>query len=184
MNRAAGAVRVRVWDPLVRIAHWSLIGSIVVAWFTRHGGGAVHEWAGYLTIAVVSIRVVWGFVGPRHARFTHFVRPPAATSEYAALVYLGREPRYLGHNPLGGWMIVALLATALAAAGSGWLYVTDRFWGLEWVEELHIGLSNLLFGLAGLHVAGVVVASWRHRENLAWAMVRGNKREAGSVDID
>ena len=175
---------VRVWDPLVRIAHWSLVGGIVVAWLTRHGGGALHEWAGYLTIAVVIVRIIWGFVGPPHARFAHFVRPPSATSEYAALVYLGRDPRYLGHNPLGGWMIVALLVTALAVAGSGWLYVTDRFWGVEWVEELHEGLSNLLFALAGLHITGALVASWRHSENLAGAMVHGNKREAGPVDID
>ena len=175
---------VRVWDPLVRIAHWSLVGGIVVAWLTRHGGGALHEWAGYLTIAVVIVRIIWGFVGPPHARFAHFVRPPSATSEYAALVYLGRDPRYLGHNPLGGWMIVALLVTALAAAGSGWLYVTDRFWGIEWVEKMHEGLSNLLFALAGLHIAGALVASWRHSENLAGAMVHGNKREAGPVDVD
>ncbi|MBL8381571.1 MAG: cytochrome b/b6 domain-containing protein [Burkholderiales bacterium] len=174
---------VRVWDPLVRIGHWVLVGSVIVAWFTRHGG-AVHEWAGYVVLAVVGVRTLWGAVGPRHARFTQFVRPPAATLRYAALVARGREPRHLGHNPLGGWMIVALLAAAALAAASGWLYTTDRFWGVEWVEELHEGLANLLFVLAGVHVAGVVVESLRHRENLVAAMVHGRKRAPAPGDRD
>ena len=79
------------------------------------------------------------------------------TLRYAQLVIAGREPRYLGHNPLGGWMIVALLGCALLAAASGWLYTTDRFWGVAWVEELHEGLSNLLFVLAGLQRKGIVI---------------------------
>ncbi len=174
---------VRIWDRLVRIGHWTLVASIVVAWFTRHGGGRVHEWAGYAVIAVVLVRLVWGFIGSRHARFAGFVRAPAFTLRYSQLVVAGREPRYLGHNPLGGWMIVALLACALLAAASGWLYTTDRFWGVEWVEELHEGLSNLLFALAGLHLAGVVVESWRHRENLVAAMVHGKKRAAAPDDV-
>lgn len=173
---------VRVWDPLVRIGHWVLVASVIVAWFTRHGG-AVHEWAGYVVIAVVAVRIVWGFAGPGHARFARFVRPPAATLRYAALVARGREPRHLGHNPLGGWMIVALLGTALLASASGWLYTTDRFWGVEWVEELHEGLANLLFVLAGVHVAGVVVESLRQRENLVAAMVHGRKRAPGPEDV-
>lgn len=174
---------VRVWDPLVRIGHWTLVAAIVSAWFTRHGGGRIHEWAGYAVIAVVLLRLAWGVVGAGHARFSGFVRPPAVTLRYAQLVIAGREPRYLGHNPLGGWMIVALLGCALLAAASGWLYTTDRFWGVAWVEQLHEGLSNLLFVLAGLHLAGVVVESLRHRENLAGAMLHGKKRAAGPNDV-
>ena len=174
---------VRVWDRLVRIGHWTLVASVVVAWFTRHGGGWVHEWAGYAVIAVVLVRLAWGLIGSSHAGFASFVRAPAFTLRYAQLVSVGREPRYLGHNPLGGWMIVALLASALAAAASGWLYTTDRFWGVEWVEVLHEGLSNLLFALAGVHIAGVVFASWRHRENLVAAMWHGQKRAAAPDDV-
>jgi cytochrome b len=84
---------------------------------------------------------------------------------------------------VGGWINVALLACALAAAASGWLYTTDRFWGVEWVEELHEGLSNLLFALAGVHIVGVVFASWRHRENLVAAMLHGHKRAAEPDDV-
>jgi len=174
---------VRVWDWLVRIGHWTLVASVVVAWFTRHGGGWVHERAGYAAIAVVLVRLARGLIGSSHARFASFVRAPAFALRYAQLVTAGREPRYLGHNPLGGWMIVALLTCALAAAASGWLYTTDRFWGVEWVEELHEGLSNLLFALAGVHIAGVVFASWRHRENLVAAMWHGRKRAAAPDDV-
>ena len=88
-----------------------------------------------------------------------------------------REPRYLGHNPLGGWMIVALLLMVGLVGASGWLYTTDRFWGVAWVEELHEQLSNLLLILVALHVAGVLYASYRHRENLIAAMIHGRKRE-------
>jgi cytochrome b len=181
--RPSGPGPVRVWDPLVRLLHWSLVAALVVAWFTRHGGGRVHEVAGYVVIVVVIIRCIWGFAGPRYARFAQFVRSPAATLRYGLQMLARREPRHLGHNPLGAWMIVALLAAALAAAGTGWLYTTDRFWGVEWVEELHEALSNLVFMLAGLHVAGVVVESRRHRENLAASMLHGSKRAAAPDEV-
>ena len=173
----------RVWDPLVRIAHWTLVGSIITAWFTRHGGGWVHEWAGYTVLAVVALRIVWGVAGPLYARFAQFVYSPSATLRYSKLAAAAQEPRYIGHNPLGGWMIVALLVTALLTAASGWLYTTDRFWGLEWVENLHTWLTYWLLSLAGLHVTGAIVESVRHRENLIASMIHGNKRAAGPDDV-
>jgi cytochrome b len=174
---ASARATVRVWDAAVRIGHWTLVACVVLAWFTRHGGGRWHEWAGYTVLAVVALRVLWGFAGSRHARFANFLHSPKATFAYARLVASGREPRHLGHNPLGGWMIVALLVTVALAAGSGWLYTTERFWGVAWVEETHEVLANLLLLLAGIHVAGVVVESLRHRENLVAAMWHGDKRD-------
>jgi cytochrome b len=90
-----------------------------------------------------------------------------------------REPRHLGHNPLGGWMTVILLLTVALVGLSGWLYTTDRFWGVEWVERLHSTLADALLALAAVHVAGAIYASFRHRENLVAAMVHGRKRAAG-----
>jgi cytochrome b len=98
-------------------------------------------------------------------------------------VLRNEEPRYLGHNPLGGWMIVALLATAALASLSGWLSVTDRFWGAKWVQEAHEAFGNALIFLAALHVAGVLYTSWRQRENLAAAMLSGVKRPPESGDV-
>lgn len=173
-----------VWDPLVRIVHWSLAATVAAAWLTRHGGGALHEWLGYASLVLILVRVCWSFVGPRRARFASFVRRPAATIPYARAFLARREPRYVGHNPLGGWMIVALIATVAAADLTGWLYTTDRFWGVEWVEDLHGTASDLLLALIALHLAGVAIASWRHRENLPVAMIHGRKRPPAAGDVD
>jgi cytochrome b len=168
---------VSVWDPLVRVGHWSLVASIAAAWFTREGFGVWHERIGYAALAIVCVRVVWGFAGPHYARFKSFVRSPAATLDYARRVATASEPRHLGHNPLGGWMIVMLLAYIMLVCLSGWLYTTDRYWGVEWIGELHETLTHALLVLIALHVGGVALASFRHRENLVAAMVHGRKRE-------
>lgn len=178
-THATEARTVKVWDPLVRVCHWALVLSIVVAWLTRHSPGRWHEWIGYAALAIVAIRVAWGFAGSQHARFADFVRSPVATLLYTGELFARKESRYLGHNPLGGWMIVGLLFTATLVAVTGWLYTTDRFWGVEWVEELHSTLSDILFALAGLHVLGAIYASFRHRENLVGAMFHGRKRMEG-----
>ena len=169
-----------MWDAFVRVAHWTLVASVLTAWFAR---GEPHEWLGYAALVVVAVRVAWGFVGTRYARFAQFVRPPAATLAYARSVASRREARYLGHNPLGGWMVVALLAAVALTGLSGWLAVTERFWGVAWVQDGHEVLANLLAGLAFVHVAGVVYTSLRHRENLARAMVTGSKPPPGPGDV-
>lgn len=174
----------RVWDPLVRLGHWGLVGGVAVAWFTRHGGGKLHEWVGYAVLGVLCVRLVWGVVGSRHARFARFVRSPGHTLAYVRSLLSGHAPRHLGHNPLGSWMIVALIVVAFAAAGSGVLYTTDRFWGVEWVEDLHEALAEALLVLAGIHVAGVLFESLRQRENLVAAMIHGRKRDPSPGDID
>lgn len=170
----------KVWDAFVRVAHWSLVASIAGAWFTRE---ALHEWLGYIALGIVVLRIAWGFAGPDYARFRQFVRGPAATFAYARALAARAEPRYLGHNPLGGWMIVALLATVVLTGVSGWLSTTDRFWGVAWVQDGHELLADALVALAGLHVAGVVYASLRHRENLPGAMVTGHKRPPQPGDV-
>jgi len=172
---------VKVWDPLVRICHWILVLSVFLAWATQEGWGAWHEWIGLTALAVVAIRLPWGFLGTATARFAQFVRAPSETLDYARRVIAGNEERHLGHNPLGGWMIVLLLANVALVGLSGWLYTTDRFWGVKWVEELHEGLSHSLLILVVLHVSGVIFTSWRQRENLVAAMLHGRKRPNESI---
>lgn len=166
---------VAVWDPLVRVVHWALVGSVATAWLTHEGPSWLHDGAGYLLLALVAVRLGWGLVGPAHARLTSFVRGPTATLAYAGRWLTGREERHLGHNPLGGWMILALLASTAVSGLTGWLYTTDRFWGVEWMEELHELSAALLLVLIALHVGGVLLASVRHRENLVRAMISGRK---------
>ncbi len=180
--RSAHSGRALVWSVRQRIAHWVLAGSVLgCLWLSE--GGLLHHRLGYVALAVAAVRVVLGFVGHRIERFASFVRGPIATLSYARAVVAHREPRYRNHNPLGGWMVMALLAAALAAGASGALYDTDRFWGDPVVYEIHriAGWSFLVF--APLHVAGVVLASIRHRENLVRAMVDGFKRDPGPDDI-
>jgi cytochrome b len=165
-----------VWDPLVRVGHWSLVICIAVAWATGEGGKGWHEGFGYAALAIITVRLLWGFVGPHYARFSEFLRTPAATLAYGLRVLAGTEPRHLGHNPLGGWMIVLLLTCIALTGFTGWLYTTDRFWGVEWVGEIHEVLASTLLVLIALHVAGVVLASKRHHENLVAAMLHGRKR--------
>jgi cytochrome b len=171
---------VKVWDAFVRVAHWTLVTCVAAAWFTHQ---RLHEWIGYAALAVVALRFVWGFVGTRYARFGQFVLTPARTLQYARAVVARREPRYLGHNPLGGWMIVALLGTVALVGATGWLATTDRYWGVEWVEDLHEALADALLALVVLHVAGVVVTSLRHRENLLRAMLTGKKEAPRPGDL-
>jgi cytochrome b len=163
-----------VWDPVVRIVHWTLVAGVAAAWIIIEG--RAHDLAGYLVLALVLFRILWGFVGPERARFKNFVRSPDAVLRYLKALLAGNEPRHIGHNPLGGWMILALLATALATAVSGWLYTTDAFWGVAWVETVHVVCAKSILVLATLHVLGVLFTSIRHRENLIAAMFHGRKK--------
>lgn len=172
----------RVWDPLVRVAHGAL-AACVLGCLWLHEGGPVHEALGYAALGIVVLRIAWGFGGRGHARFADFVRAPGVVVAYARAVAAGREARHLGHNPLGGWMIVALLGCGLVAGASGALYVTDRFWGEAWVIRVHEVFSWSFALLVPLHVGGVVLASRRHRENLALAMLTGRKRDAAPGDV-
>ena len=174
----------RVWDPVVRILHWALAVSVAAAWLTKEGWGRYHEWIGYAALALVAARIAWGFVGPSYARFAQFACAPPQVLHYAARVLARTEPRHIGHNPLGGWMVVTLIVAVLLSGVSGWLYTTDAFWGVEWVERLHDALATLLLVLVAAHIAGVVFTSIRHRENLVGSMLHGRKRAPQSTDVE
>ena len=174
---------VKVWDPVVRLFHWGLALSFAIAWLSADHSKALHHWAGYAAGGLIVMRLVWGLLGTRYARFSQFVRHPTTVLAYLRDIVVGRESRYLGHNPAGGAMIVALILTMSALALSGWLTQTDQFFGIGWLEDGHRLLAKLLLVLVGLHLAGVALASLRHRENLPLAMITGWKRETGPEDV-
>ena len=163
-----------VWDPLVRVFHWSLATAVGFALISSDSRSA-HETAGYVAIGLVLIRIVWGLIGPGHARFSSFVRSPGAVLAYLTDVVRFRAKRYVGHNPAGGAMIVLLLLTILTVGVSGWMSETDRFFAVAWVEDLHSYSADLLIAFIAFHLAGVVVASLQHGENLVRAMITGRK---------
>lgn len=207
----AGVPRaVRVWDVLVRIFHWSLVAAFAVAWLTAEELSVVHEVAGYVVAGLVVLRLFWGVVGSRYARFNQFLNGPRATLSYLRDMVRGRERRYLGHNPAGAAMTVALLVTLSGTTFSGWLiaepgrvamlpeftqFVTsafadeagengsDRDDGDEVLEDMHELLANLMLFLIAVHIAGVALASFRHHENLTRAMISGDKRAPDPGDI-
>lgn len=170
--------RVKVWDPLVRVLHWGLVVSVSTAMILAlsHGSQALHELAGYTALVLVAVRVVWGFWSKGHARFTRFLKAPRQVVAYVASLRAGNEQAYSGHNPLGGWMTVVLLAVIAVTSATGWLFNTDRFWGYGWLSALHEALAWGVLALVVVHLAGVVSMSLRYRDNLARAMVTGYKK--------
>jgi cytochrome b len=186
--------RVQVWDPLVRLFHWSLAISVLVAFLTEDDWLDLHVAAGYTVLALIGARLVWGVIGTRYARWSNFVRGPRATLAYLADVRRGRAARYLGHNPAGAAMIMALLLGLTVTALSGLAVLgavelsgplAPYLQGLSsqsahQLEEFHEVVANLTMLLVPLHLVGVALASWQHRENLVRAMIDGTKREERS----
>lgn len=167
---------VKVWDPFVRVFHWSLAALFLLAYVTGDEIENVHIIAGYTIAALLALRIVWGIVGPRHARFSDFVRSPRAVLVYLRDVALLRAPRFIGHNPAGGAMVVALIVMLIGTCVTGYMMTTNAYWGSESFEEVHETLANLTVGLIVVHILGVLIASFEHRENLVKAMITGRKR--------
>jgi cytochrome b len=172
-----------VWSKSLRLLHWLLAGSMIASFATHEGGGKVHEWTGYLALGAACLRVGLGLFGARQWLFSYFLEGPKVTLKYAKSVFDKTAPRYLGHNPLGGWMMLALLFDAIATGLTGWLYTTDRFWGLAWLGEMHNALGHALLPLLFLHIAGAIYTSISQRENLIASMLHGRKRAAGPDDL-
>jgi cytochrome b len=172
---AAAARRVLVWDAPVRVFHWLMVLSFAGAYLTAESERwrLAHVTLGYTMAGLVAFRILWGLVGTRHARFASFVRGPAAVARYLGSLVRGRPEHHSGHNPAGALAIVALVLLALAVSASGW--ATYQAIGGDWFEEAHEAAASLMLAVVGVHIAGVIVGSWLHRENLVHAMVSGRK---------
>jgi cytochrome b len=212
IRTASRPTSILVRDPLVRFGHWALVAAFAVAYLSAEeeagGPDPLHVWGGYVVGAIVVLRVMWGFVGPRHARFTDFVRSPIVALGYFIDLLYGRARRYVGHSPAGGAMVIALLVclaatvvTGLIAYGeqgkgplaavlvtdanangneASYRSITERR-GEEResvIGELHGLLANITLAVVVAHVFGVAVASVVHKENLVLAMITGRKRRA------
>lgn len=180
---------IKVWDLPVRIFHWSLVVLFVTAYVTNSLGGdyfIYHLWSGYALIILVSFRIVWGLVGTYHARFSHFVKNPVATTKYALSVFKKKDTHYLGHNPLGAVMVVFLLVAILVQAITG-LFTNDEIFNVGPLyayinDELSLQLTSLhrqlfywILGAIALHIIAVIVHVVFKRDNIVRAMFSGNK---------
>lgn len=178
-----GKTKILVWDAPVRVFHWLMVLSFAGAYLTAESERwrLVHVSLGYTLGGLVAFRLVWGLLGTRYARFASFVRGPAAVMRYLSSLVRGRPEHHVGHNPAGALAIVLLLLLSVATVATGWANYNDL--GGDWIEELHEVAANFMLFVVGVHVAGVVLASWLHRENLVRAMLNGRKEGAPSEGI-
>ena len=179
--------QVKVWDPFVRIFHWTLVVGFAVAYLTEDDLLSVHVWAGYAVGLLVAARIVWGVVGSPHARFSDFVYAPSTAFGYVRDLLRLRGTRYLGHSPGGGYMVVLLLIFVAVTVITGLVVyggdqqagplagLFSRSFG-ESFEEVHEVVANITLALILVHISAVVLASFAHHENLVRAMVTGKKR--------
>jgi cytochrome b len=167
--------KLRVWDPFIRLFHWTVAVAFAANALFTDPEGKPHEWLGYLILGLVALRLIWGLIGPRYARFTSF--PPSLTGAMAHLtdIATGRQTAHAGHNPLGALMVYNLLGALILCGVSGHLMTMDAFWGLEWPEDMHEAAVTWTEASVILHIAGVAFESWRTRVNLPRAMLTGYK---------
>lgn len=175
---------VLVWDKVVRIFHWTIVTGFMLDMFVLAEGKTPHRWVGYVILAAIAVRLVWGFIGTPHARYNDFIPMPKRVVGYVKSLMKGTEPRYVGHNPAGALMIIALVVMLLTCCITGWMQGLDRFWGVEWLQQLHELTANGIMALAVVHVLAAIIESFRHKENLIKSMVTGRKRAAQGMDVD
>lgn len=179
---------VKVWDLPTRLFHWTLVALMIAQWLTAENSDTMnyHIWGGYAVLTLVLFRLIWGFVGSDTVRFRDFVRGPGAAIAYVQALLRGETPLYLGHNPMGGWSILAMLALLLVQAGTG-LFANDDItvegplygWvsksTSDWLTSVHQFNFNLLLAVIAVHIAAVLFYLFVKRENLVHPMLSGRK---------
>ena len=181
---------IAVWDLPTRIFHWSFAAFVILAFATSEVPDAlvwVHVYSGTMLIGFVAFRAIWGVIGSRHAQFGDFVQGPETVTAYAKSLASFRPPHSVGHNPLGGWMVLALLVVVLLASLTGMMVSKHGYVGpLAHIGgglfgEAHEGLGSFVIVLVGVHVLGVVGHSLISRENLIRSMINGLKTVPAGV---
>ena len=178
-----GTQKIRIWDAPVRVFHWLLVLSFAGAYLTAESEvwRLVHVTLGYTLGGLLAFRLVWGVIGTRYARFSNFVRGPAAVIRYLKSIQAKQPEHHLGHNPAGAVAIVLLVVLGLGITATG--YITYNDLGPGWVGELHDLLANAMVLVIIGHLVGVVTASLQHKENLVRSMVTGFKSGAADQGI-
>ena len=180
---------VKVWDSFVRIFHWGLVSCFIVAYVTEDDFLSIHSLAGYILLGLLSLRLVWGFIGTHYARFSEFTYSLSSIRTFLTDTLYLRAKRYIGHNPAGGAMIFLLIASLLLTSFTGLaiyaaaehagpmvsMFTNSSEFTREALEETHEFFANFTLLLVLIHITGVILESFIHRENLAKAMVTGYK---------
>ncbi|MGB7262735.1 MAG: cytochrome b/b6 domain-containing protein [Albidovulum sp.] len=173
---------VKVWDPFVRLFHWSLVIGVTANALLNDPEGQAHEVIGLSIAALLGARILWGFVGPRYARFASFKPSISASAGQMSEMATGRRHAHVGHSPLGGLMIYNLIVTLLVITGTGYMMTTVAFFGLKWVKELHEIAVTWVEISAAAHIAAVLFESRRLGINLPKSMLTGYKEMPAAKD--
>jgi cytochrome b len=175
--------KILVWDLPTRIGHWLLVVAFIVSYLTGDSEEwrLVHVTAGYAMGGVLVFRLFWGMAGTSYARFSSFLFSPRQLFAYLGGLLKGKSGHWVGHNPAGSYAIYALLLLGATVVGSGWAVYADM--GGDWLEEAHDTLSYMMLCVVGVHVAGVVLSSRLHHENLVRSMITGYKQGRGEEAI-
>lgn len=190
INSPVRSDKIYIWDPLVRIFHWTLVIAFSIAFISEDDYLMIHSWAGYTILSLLIIRILWGFVGTKHAKFSDFVFSKQDITQFIKDTFSLKAKRYLGHNPAGGAMVILLILSVLLTGCSGLILFAieegqgplafllsevSSSWG-DIVEEIHEFFANFTLFLIAVHVAGVIIESLIHSENLIKSMFTGTKR--------
>ena len=168
----------RLWDPLVRFCHWSLVIVFVGDYFLNEEGDSWHRWLGYYAVAVVLVRGVWGFIGSPAALWSDFWPTPTRLVRHIRALVSGENYHRMGHSPLGALVMILMLLLMSGLGVSGFLMEEmDFFWGEDLPRDIHEWMANTLFILVCVHIAAAVVESLRLRESLPLSMITGMRRK-------
>lgn len=180
-NGRASAREVTVWDPLVRLIHWSLALMILLNGTVVDEESQAHEWIGYIALGLVGLRLVWALVGPKHARFSAFPPNPGQAVRHIRAIMTGDRSVHLSHNPLGALMVYNIWLSVIGIGVTGYMMTTIAFFGVDWVEEVHEAVFVWLLVSVAMHVAGVAFETWWSGVNLVRAMINGRKTIPGDA---
>ena len=168
---------VRLWDPLVRLFHWSLAFAFFANYFVTEEGEGWHRWIGYYAVAWILIRTVWGFVANGAAAWSDCWPTPARLKAHVSALLRGSDIHRMGHSPLGALVMILMMTAMFALGVTGYmLEEVDFLWGEEWLEEVHEFIANGLAALVGLHLLAAAVESLKLRENLPLSMITGRRK--------
>jgi len=188
---------VKVWDILVRLFHWSLVVTFFICFITEDSS-QLHIYSGYLIIMLITVRLVWGFIGTEYARFSNFLVMPGVAIQYLKDIVKNKNKRFLGHNPAGAAMIIVLITTIVITCVTGvvlyavedhsgplaFMFTGENEFLEDLLEEVHEFFSNFSVVLIILHISGVIIAGKQHNENLIKSMFSGKKKRTIEPEID
>lgn len=168
----------KLWDPLIRLFHWSLAGIFFANYFFNEEGDDWHQWLGYTAVAWLLVRFGWGFWSTGAARWSDFFPTPSRLASHLRALVRGEKYHRMGHSPLGGLVMILMMVGILALGITGYMMQeVDYFWGEDWLEELHGWIASTVLALVIIHICAALLESYRLKENLPLSMVTGKRRK-------